>query len=370
MIQLKHVTKKYDGVVAVNDFSIEVKQGEICVLIGPSGCGKTTTLRMINRLVETTSGSILINGTDISKIPPEHLRRSIGYAIQNVGLFPHMTVAANIGIVPELLGWEKRRTARRVEELLHLVGLEPQNYAGKYVNQLSGGESQRIGVARALAADPPILLMDEPFGAVDPLTRQRLQAQFQNIQHELRKTIILVTHDLDEAIRLADRIAIMQSGRLIQYDSPETILSKPASKFVHDFVGVDRALKRLLRIEVERFVKPALSVIENVSRDTLESAVSGQRFVWVLNENGRPLGWIDRNDLSKNVSVPDLIVRGDPNEMSVMTTDSLHVALSRMLGLGFRSVPVIDANGIFKGELTISDIEAAMTEVEKANNVE
>ncbi|MEE9398649.1 MAG: ATP-binding cassette domain-containing protein, partial [Dehalococcoidales bacterium] len=215
MIRLEHVVKVYGDTIAVNDLSFEVNEGEVCVLIGPSGCGKTTTLRMTNRLIEPTSGNILINGKDTGQIKPERLRQSIGYAIQSVGLFPHLTVAANIATVPELLHWDKSRIARRTEQLLALVGLKPTEYSRKYPSQLSGGEAQRIGVARALAADPPILLMDEPFGAVDPLTRERLQAQFIRIQQKLKKTVILVTHDLDEAIRLADRIAIMESGKLV-----------------------------------------------------------------------------------------------------------------------------------------------------------
>ncbi len=220
MIRLEHVTRYYGGTLAVDDLSLEVVTGEVCIVIGPSGCGKTTTLRMINRLIEPTSGRIFIDGQDVSRIKPERLRQSIGYAIQSVGLFPHMTVAANIAVVPELLHWEKSRTARRVAELLILVGLEPAEYSPKYPHQLSGGEAQRVGVARALAADPPILLMDEPFGAVDPLTREKLQAEFARIQQALQKTVIFVTHDLDEAVRLADRIAIMESGRLVQYDTP------------------------------------------------------------------------------------------------------------------------------------------------------
>ena len=260
MILLEHVTKYYGDSTAVNDLSLEVGAGEVCVLIGPSGCGKTTTLRMINRLIEPTSGRIIVNGRDTSQTRPEQLRRSIGYAIQSVGLFPHMTVAANIATVPELLHWDKSQISRRIEELLNLVNLDPAEYAPKYPGQLSGGEAQRIGVARALAADPPNLLMDEPFGAVDPLTREKLQAQFIRIQQELKKTVILVTHDLDEAIRLADRIAIMNSGKLVQYDTPEVVLSKPADKFVHDFVGTDRALKRLSRISIKDFIKPASRV--------------------------------------------------------------------------------------------------------------
>jgi osmoprotectant transport system ATP-binding protein len=230
VITLDRVTKHYGETVAVNELSLEIGEGEVCILIGPSGCGKTTTLRMINRLVRPTSGRILIDGRDTGRVSPEKLRLSIGYAIQSVGLFPHLTVAQNIAVVPQLLHWEKGRVARRTAELLELVGLDAAEYSHKYPAQLSGGEAQRIGVARALAADPPIMLMDEPFGAVDPLTRERLQAQFLRIQQELKKTIVLVTHDLDEAIRLADRVAIMEAGRLVQYDTPETILSQPANR--------------------------------------------------------------------------------------------------------------------------------------------
>ncbi len=339
MIRLEHVTKMYKSAAAVIDLSLEVNQGEVCVLIGPSGCGKTTTLRMINRLTEPTSGSILVNGEDISQIKPERLRQSIGYAIQSVGLFPHMTVAANIAVVPELLGWRKERIASRVEELLKLVGLEPQEHAQKYVNRLSGGEAQRIGVARALAADPPLLLMDEPFGACDPLTRERLQTQFVRIQQKLEKTIILVTHDLDEAIRLADRIAVMQAGKLVQYDTTEAILSKPANKFVHDFVGTDRALKRLSRIVVKRFIKSAPSVPISASIQEVMLAIGSRRSIWVVDARERPIGWIDRASLTAMTPVADLIVRGDPAEMSLATGDTLREALSRMLGLGFKSLP-------------------------------
>lgn len=369
MIRLEHVTKLYNNVAAVNDFSLEVENGEVCVLIGPSGCGKTTTLRMINRLVEPTSGRIWVNGADISRIKAELLRRQIGYAIQSVGLFPHMTVGANIAVVPELLGWEKRRISRRVGELLSIVGLDPQQYASKYASQLSGGEAQRIGVARALAADPPILLMDEPFGAVDPLTRQRLQSQFLHIQQQLKKTIILVTHDLDEAIRLADRIAVMQSGRLVQHDTPEAILARPANKFVHDFVGVDRALKRLSRIGVERFIRPAPSVTAGASREDVLSAITGRRSVWVVDEAERPIGWVDRASLSDTTPVKDLTVQGDPREIYVTNSDTLREALSRMLGLGFKSLPVVDEKGRLIGELTLGDIEAATAEVENVDHV-
>ena len=364
MIRLEQITKCYGDTMAVNELSIEINEGEVCVLIGPSGCGKTTTLRMVNRLIEPTTGRIFVNEQEINTIRPEQLRRSIGYAIQSVGLFPHMTVASNIATVPMLLRWEKSHIVRRVEELLTLVGLNAAEYASKYPSQLSGGEAQRIGVARALAADPPTLLMDEPFGAVDPLTRERLQAQFVRIQQELRKTIILVTHDLDEAIRLADRIAIMESGKLVQYDTPETILTKPANKFVHDFVGTDRALKRLSRIGIENFIKPATSISVIASKKEVNSICKRCRWVWVVDEDYRLIGWVDRASLSETSSVKEMVVRGDSNEIAVTNSATLRETLSRMLGQGLKSIPVVDEMGRLVGEVALGDIEAATAEAE------
>lgn len=362
MIRIEKVTKCYGETIAVNELSLEVNEGEVCVLIGPSGCGKTTTLRMVNRLIEPTAGRIFVNGQETSTIRPEQLRRSIGYAIQSVGLFPHMTVATNIATVPGLLHWEKSRIASRVEELLTIVGLDVAEYAPKYPNQLSGGEAQRIGVARALAADPPILLMDEPFGAVDPLTRERLQTQFIHIQQKLHKTIIMVTHDLDEAIRLADRIAIMESGKLVQYDTPEVILTKPANKFVHDFVGTDRALKRLSLINIESFTKPAPSVGINSSLEEVNSVCERCQWVWVVDRSRQLIGWVDTVSLPEASSIEEVIVRGDSNEIAVTNSATLREALSRMLGQGLRSIPVVDEKGSLIGEVTLGDIEAATAE--------
>ncbi|MFC1915096.1 betaine/proline/choline family ABC transporter ATP-binding protein [Chloroflexota bacterium] len=364
MIRLEQVTKVYEDTPAVNDLSLEVDKGEVCVIIGPSGCGKTTTLRLINRLIEPTSGRIFVNGKDTIQIKAERLRQSIGYAIQSVGLFPHLTVSANIATVPELLHWDKNRTARRVEELLTLVGLNPSEYAPKYPSQLSGGEAQRIGVARALAADPPILLMDEPFGAVDPLTREKLQAQFVRIQQELKKTVILVTHDLDEAIRLADRIAIMASGKLVQFDTPETILSKPKNKFVHDFVGTDRALKRLSRVGIKDFIKPPPLITINASIKEAEAAIGSHRSAWVIDENGQLIGWVDRNSLPEATSLREAVIRPNTNEIALTNSATLREALSRMLGQGFKSIPVVDEQMHLIGEVTLSDVEAATAEVE------
>ena len=362
MIKLDGVTKRYGETLAVQGLTLEVNDGEVCVLIGPSGCGKTTSLRMVNRLVEPTSGSIAVNGKEIMSMNPEQLRRSIGYAIQSVGLFPHMTVAANIGTVPALLHWDRERIATRVTELLNLVGLKPDEYAGKYPAQLSGGEAQRIGVARALAADPPILLMDEPFGAVDPLTRERLQGQFLRIQAELKKTIILVTHDLDEAIRLADRIAIMSKGQLVQFDTPDVVLASPANKFVHDFVGTDRALKRLSRISIETVMRPATSLpISKTIADAIELCETC-RWVWITDDNGMLLGWVDRFSLEGTEKLSDALVPLNVEEGTLSMMATLREALSRLLGQGVKAIPVVKDTGELVGEVDLGDIEDATAE--------
>ena len=360
MILIDAVTKRYGTTVAVDGFSAEVSDGEVCVLIGPSGCGKTTTLRMINRLVEPTEGRILINGNDTRESRPELLRRTIGYAIQSVGLFPHMTVEQNIGVVPNILGWDRTRIQGRVVELLQLVGLDAGMYATKYPAQLSGGEAQRVGVARALAADPPILLMDEPFGAVDPLTRERLQQQFLAIQRDLKKTIILVTHDLDEAIRLADRVAVMQAGRLVQYDTPEVLLSQPATPFVRDFVGADRALKRISRISVTTLMKPTRSLVRQGASLTGDIPRT-QKYAWVTDVDGRLLGWADAGRIGDAPAMSD-ISPADLDRLAVQQSASVREALSRMLGQGVRAIPVVDASRRLLGEVTLRDIEEVTAE--------
>ncbi len=253
MIEFRNVSKTYPGSSrpAVDDLSFEVLDGETCVLVGPSGCGKTTSMRMVNRLIEPTSGEILIDGEPNTAMSATTLRRRIGYAIQQIGLFPHRSIADNIAIVPRLLGWDKDRIAARVDELLELVGLDPGQYRDRYPAELSGGQQQRVGVARAMAADPPIMLMDEPFGAVDPITRNRLQDEFLRIQGEIQKTIVFVTHDIDEAIKMGDKIAILEEGGILaQHNTPENILAAPNSEFVASFVGADRVLKRLSLLRV------------------------------------------------------------------------------------------------------------------------
>ncbi len=305
MITMEHVTKRFaaDGPASVDDLSLVVPEGTTTALIGPSGCGKTTTMRMINRLIDPTEGKIIVNGEDVTKVDPVELRRHIGYVIQQVGLFPHMTIAQNIAAVPKLLGWTEAKITSRTEELLDLVGLDPSEMLKRYPRQLSGGQRQRIGVARALAADPPVLLMDEPFGAIDPIARTRLQDEFRQILRRVRKTVVLVTHDLDEAIRLGDRIAIMKSGKIVQYDTPDAVLSHPADAFVENFVGIDRAIKRLSLFTVNDAMNAAAprtdaSTVAPTSslRDALALMVAANSDVLaVVDESGAVKGQLTRD---------------------------------------------------------------------------
>jgi len=313
-ITLENVGKVYpDGTVAVGDISMEVRAGELVVLIGPSGCGKSTILRMLNRLIEPSKGRILIDGRDVSEQDPVELRRHIGYVIQNVGLFPHQTIRANVGTVPRLLGWNKKKTRARSDELLDLVGLDPARYGNRYPHELSGGQRQRVGVARALAADPLVLLMDEPFSAVDPIVRGRLQEEFLRLQAAVRKTIVLVTHDIDEAVRLGDRIAVLgEGGRILQYDAPADLLSNPASEAVSQFVGEDRGIRRLAVTRVRDTMRP-VGRIEEIDRlptvdadgtlyDALAAMLTSDALNVVAVENGTPVGTISRSAL---FGVPD-----------------------------------------------------------------
>jgi len=309
-INLTNVTKTYPGQAgpAVESFSMDIAPGELIMFVGPSGCGKTTTMKMINRIIEPTSGSITIDGEDILSLNPNELRRRIGYVIQQIGLFPHMTIAENIAVVPRLLGWDKNKTQTRVEELLSVVGLDPKAYASRYPRQLSGGQQQRVGVARALAADPPVMLMDEPFGATDPITREKLQTEFLRLQEKLSKTIVFVTHDFDEAVRLGDRIAVLsERSQIEQFDTPANILASPANDYVSQFVGHGAALKRLGLIPVHQAtlgpnvpVRGAIEVSINDSlRNALDSLVlSGGTPVAVVNGQGRVVGSIDIERIS------------------------------------------------------------------------
>jgi osmoprotectant transport system ATP-binding protein len=307
-VEFEHITKSYsEGVAAVKDLSLFIPAGKICVLVGPSGCGKTTCLKMVNRLIEPSGGRILLDGAPIADRQVTELRRGIGYVIQQVGLFPHQTVADNIGTVPRLLGWEEGEIVKRADELLALVGLDPARYRGSYPSQLSGGERQRVGVARALAADPPIMLMDEPFGAVDPVVRDRLQSELLRIQEELAKTIIFVTHDIDEAIKMGDLVAVMQQGGVLaQFGPPAEILARPASAFVARFVGTDRNLKLLSLYTVERI--PLRPVERMAGEPTISRQVTLQEALSVMIEHRtgrtvvvdgdeRPLGLLTIDDI-------------------------------------------------------------------------
>jgi osmoprotectant transport system ATP-binding protein len=368
MIRLDQVTKRYgNGQVAVDHLDLDIPEGELCVLVGPSGCGKTTTMKMINRLVEPTEGRIFLDGEDISAVDPVELRRRIGYVIQQIGLFPHLTVSQNIATVPKLLGWDKRRTASRVDELLDLVGLEPAQFRSRYPDQLSGGQSQRVGVARALGADPPVLLMDEPFGAIDPISRDRLQGEFLRLQAGVRKTIVFVTHDVEEAVKLGDRIAIMrQGGVLEQFDTPANLLGRPASSFVEDFVGSDRALKRLsvTPIGATDLEEPPVLMLDTDLRDAREKMDSeGIDYAVVLDDRGGLHGYLGRRRADGEGLVADRTVRmsawvpasaqlktafstmllhdagwvavlDDDTQryLGVLSPDSLHAALRRSMG--------------------------------------
>ncbi len=305
-ITLDGIGKRYpDGTEAVRELSLHVDAGELVVLIGPSGCGKSTVLRMINRLIEPTAGRIVLGDSDVTRVDPVALRRQIGYVIQNVGLFPHQTVAANVATVPRLLGWDRDRARRRVEELLELVGLDPAQFGRRYPHELSGGQRQRVGVARALAADPVVLLMDEPFSAVDPIVRTRLQEEFLRLQAEVRKTIVLVTHDLDEAVRLGDRIAVLsEGGQLEQYDTPAALLGSPATPFVREFVGTDRGIRRLVVTPVTRDVLDPLPAqggadlpavpLGGSAYDALAVLLTSSEGHAVVTEEGRPVGVLSR----------------------------------------------------------------------------
>ncbi|MBX5468995.1 MAG: ABC transporter ATP-binding protein [Thermoleophilaceae bacterium] len=317
----EHVTKRYPGrsTPAVDDLSLRIPAGEICVLVGPSGAGKTTALKMVNRVIDFDEGDIRIDGRSVKSIPESELRRGIGYVIQQVGLFPHMTVEGNVGTVPRLLGWDRRRVAERVRELLELVGLDPDADRRRYPSELSGGQRQRVGLARAMAADPPLMLMDEPFGAIDPITRARLQDEFLRLHRQIRKTVIFVTHDIDEAIKLGDRIAILREGGVLaQYDTPDAILARPADEFVARFVGADRALKRLslvrlADIELEPAPDGDPAALPSLPADaSLRVALSlllssGEQRVVVTGDDGAPIGAVSVEQIGAHLTERRLV---------------------------------------------------------------
>ncbi len=303
MIRFEDVTKRYpDGTVAVGGLSFEVGEGEIVTLVGPSGCGKTTTMKMVNRLIEPTGGRILLDGEDIADAEPVQLRRRMGYVIQQTGLFPHRTVLDNTATVPHLLGWSRARRRERARELLDLVGLDPSQYGDRYPDQLSGGQRQRVGVARALAADPPVLLMDEPFGAVDPVVREHLQNEFLRLQARLHKTVLFVTHDIEEAVRLGDRIAVYGEGRIEQLGPPARVLGEPATPYVADFVGADRGLKRLSVTSIvptDLEAPPTVHLTDRTGAAMARLTEEGARWAVVLDDADELHGWVGAAELAR-----------------------------------------------------------------------
>jgi osmoprotectant transport system ATP-binding protein len=357
-VSYRDVTKRYAGhsEAAIRHLFLEVGAGEICVLVGPSGCGKTTAMRMLNRTVEITEGDILIGGTSVRERDPAQLRREMGYVIQQIGLFPHRTVADNIATVPRLVGWDRDRIAARVRELLDLIGLDP-SMGGRYPSQLSGGQQQRVGVARALAANPPVMLMDEPFGATDPINRERLQNEFLRLQAEIRKTVLFVTHDIDEAIKMGDRIAILkQGGVLAQYATPAELLMSPADDFVEDFVGADRALKRLALMRV-RDIDLWEAPLAFVGQDTAEvlAKLDGAEVphALVVDSDRRPLGWLSETDLAGQ-TVPRQPDSGP--EPILDLDDVMREALSDLLQAETQYAPVTDGKGQLAGVLSVEII--------------
>lgn len=362
MIEFRNVTKIYPRQVspAISELSFEVPEGETCVLIGPSGCGKTTALKMINRLIEPSAGEIMVDSENVLTKDPVKLRREIGYVIQQIGLFPHMTIRDNIAVVPKLLGWKEARIDKRVDELIDMVGMDPADYRSRYPRELSGGQRQRIGVARALAADPPVMLMDEPFGAIDPITRDRLQNEFLRLQKQLKKTIMFVTHDIDEAIKMGTLIAILRTGGLLaQFDSPANILSDPADDFVADFVGSDRGLKRLGLVRVGEVMNTDLttaSANETASETVEKMRKSDLDSILVVEDGNKLLGYVTLKSVQENPEKKT----GELAHKIVSTTEeeaTMKDAFSEMLSFGVGYMPVLGENDKLVGLITVENAQ-------------
>ncbi|MFT0846165.1 ABC transporter ATP-binding protein [Actinomycetaceae bacterium L2_0104] len=369
-ILLDNITKKYGGqsTPAVDNVTLEFPAGQITVLVGPSGCGKTTTMKMINRLIEPTSGRIMIGEEDVTNVDPDKLRRRIGYVIQGAGLFPHFTVGDNIALVPQMLKWDKQKISDRVDELLDLVGLEPEEYRDRYPRELSGGQQQRIGVARALAADPPVMLMDEPFGAVDPITRQRLQDELLRLQDELHKTIVFVTHDFDEALKLGDKIAILDKGsEVVQFDVPEQILTNPANEFVEGFVGHGAALKQLslARVRDIELHEAAVAHIGDDPEEAKRLARSIDReHVIVLDRFNRPQRWLSLRELDRPGALEN--VRRDPELEVVSLGSTLNDTLDEMLTSSHGVVVATGRRNAYEGVVRVETVMDAMQQFRDA----
>ena len=368
MIRLVGVGKTYDdGTVAVHELDLDVEPGEMVVLVGPSGCGKSTTLKMINRLIEPTTGRIFIDGQDVTTVDPVKLRRGIGYVIQQIGLFPHQKILRNVMTVPLLYGESTTTATKRARELLDVVGLDPDTYGDRYPHQLSGGQRQRVGVARALAADPPVLLMDEPFGAVDPVVRIRLQDEFLRLQRDLGKTVVLVTHDIDEAVRMGDRVAIFETGgRLAQYGTPAELLGHPADDFVEDFIGSGASIKRLSLSQV-RDIETADWPVTNLSdgpdaaRAKLQD--SGREHVLLLDERRHPKRWVSRDDLEAG---NDLEKAGWPAVAVVEDSSSLYYTLDTMITSYKGAAIVVDDDGAYLGVVDFDTVLEAINTMRPA----
>jgi len=363
LIKLEHVGKTYtDGTEAVKDLTMEIKQGEFCVFLGPSGCGKTTSMKMINCLIPLTTGKIYVDGVDAVKLDQNELRRGIGYAIQNIGLFPHRTVAENIATVPTLLKWPKQKKRKRAEELLDLVGMDPKTFIDRYPSELSGGQQQRIGVARCLGADPPILLMDEPFGAIDPITRSKLQDEFLKIQSKIKKTIAFVTHDINEAIKMGDTIALMRQGELVQYADPATLLSAPKNEFVRNFIGADRVLKRLRLLKAKDVMQePPLTVKVGEDPMQVKARMESENLRWSMltEDGGHFLGWITCDDLEAAKPIREVVI---PPTITAAPDTPLNEALSMMLNSAIGTLAILDEYERLIGVLSFQIIRDVLGE--------
>ncbi|WP_050467226.1 ABC transporter ATP-binding protein [Herbaspirillum chlorophenolicum] len=366
MIELDQLSKTYtqkDGtqVKAVDTVSLKVAEGEICVFLGPSGCGKTTTLKMINRLIRPTSGRVLLNGEDTTGIDEVSLRRHIGYVIQQTGLFPNMTIEENITIVPRLLGWDNKRCRERAAELMAMVALDPAKFLKRYPRELSGGQQQRIGVIRALAADAPVLLMDEPFGAVDPINREAIQNEFFQMQRQLKKTVIMVSHDIDEAIKLGDQVAIFRAGKLVQFDHPDALLARPKDEFVGAFVGQDHTLKRLLLVRAGEAATTPPTARPDVSCDQALSLMDNEdsRYLTITDTDNRAVGYLTRRDVRGAAGGAEAKVR--PFTMNAAPDENLRVVLSKMYKHSTSWMPVIDNDGSYVGEVTQDSIASYLS---------
>ncbi|MDP9383747.1 MAG: ABC transporter ATP-binding protein [Actinomycetota bacterium] len=370
-LEFRDVSKRYRGgsEPVIEHLSFQVPAGDICVLVGPSGCGKTTAMRMVNRMIDITDGDILLGGESVQSKSPAQLRRTIGYAIQQIGLFPHLTIADNIATVPKLLGWDKDRIRARVDELLELVSLDPAETRDRYPAQLSGGMRQRVGVARALAADPPLMLMDEPFGAIDPINRERLQNEFLRLQAEIRKTIVFVTHDIDEAIKMGDKVAVLKKGGVLaQYAEPAELLMAPADEFVEDFVGADRALKRLAlqRVrDIDLWKAATVQVGDPVAEVRAKLAEADIAIPLLVDERHHPVGWLSEGAFRADRVRRDLRSAAVP---LVELDDILRDALSDLLASETQYAPVVDARGAVTGVLSLEVIAHLLHDHNLATN--